>query len=157
MKNYELMTEVKISNGASLEYKDEPINITVKPTLKSGTYFGRIGDVYKFTSKKGTDYLNIPMATRLSFNNQEMILEVSKVLLAEYYEGSQLVNLLTELGAVIDKKFHPEKLMNLPVKFTVVPNENADANSKYKEMVTDIEVVDKIPEHLDFWLGMSFN
>jgi len=151
MTNYELLNKIRIPETATMEYKEDAIDITQIPKLKTGSYVGRVGAIKRFTSKDGMNkYVKIPVGTRVKFENQEQIIEVERVFLADYRSDSLLVKLLDELGCIVEGKFIPEKLMNLPVRFVVKPNENAGTNSKYTEMVDDIELIDELPEHLDF-------
>lgn len=151
MNYHNVIRKIELPETASLEYKESPVNITIVPTLFSGDYYGRIGAIRKFKSKDGmNDYVALPVGTLVTSNEQTMVAEAERVFLADYRSDSQLVKLLDSLGCIVDSKFIPEKLMNLPVKFTIKENDHADANSKYKLMVTDIELIDKLPEHLDF-------
>lgn len=125
--------------------------------MTTGEHFGRLGYFTTFKSKdKQTNYAKLTMGSRKKFGDEIIIQEVERVYLAEYHSDSELVKMMEKLGAIEEHKFYPGRLLNKPVKFTVKINENAKEDSRYKEMVTDIEPIDELSEDIDFMYVREF-
>lgn len=133
------------------EVNDIGIEITDAPVLETGEYIGRIGGFSRFTSKdKQNHYVRLTIGTVKNFDGKKVVFEVDRVWMEQFYNGCDLVNVLTSLGAVEGRKAHPERLINKPVKFVIKANETASPDSKYPFMIADIEAIEKLPEELDF-------
>lgn len=128
------------------------IDVLDPPTLESGIHKGRIKEFTSFVSKNtSTKYGKITIGTKTNFaNNGYEVIEVDRVWLADYRSGSRLIKQLEKLGVVEDKKFYPDRLIDLPVQFVIKPNERATDDSDYKVCVTDIEKIDSLPDNLNF-------
>lgn len=150
---------VDLSKMKSIEttelVQDEEMNvidILDSATLESGTHKGRIKEFTSFVSKNtSTKYGKITIGTKTNLaNNGHEVIEVDRVWLADYRSGSRLVKQLEKLGAIEDKKFYPDRLIDLPVQFVLKPNEKATSESDYKVCVTEIEKIDSLPDNLNF-------
>lgn len=131
--------------------ENEAIDIKERHTLNTGEYCGKIKDVTTFYSKNHQiSYVKITLGTRMKFDDGDVVVEMERVYREDYHSDSELVKLLEQLGGIEKHKFYPERIRNLPVKFTIKPNENAEEESRYKVFITDIEVVEKLSEDIDF-------
>lgn len=152
MENKILETVIPVGDEIPTGFdKEYSIEIQDNYLMDTGEHRGRVGGFSTFVSKdKHTKYAKITLGTRKRFADKDIIQEVDRIFIADYHADSELVKILEMLGAIENHKFYPERLLNVPVKFTVKLNENATEDSRYKEMVTDIELVDNLSEDIDF-------
>ena len=150
MRNRELC-DIANEIMAAEEIEDVAIAIEDNYTMTTGEHVGRIAGYKTFQSKdKQFNYGKLIIGSRKSFDGKTIIQEVDRVFAADYHADSALVKLMQELGAVDGKKFLPNRLVNLPVKFTVKLNESVAQDAIYKIFVADIELIDQLPAEDDF-------
>lgn len=131
--------------------QEETIDIKERYTINTGEYFGRVRSVSSFFSKNNQiKYMKITIGTRLKFDDCDTVIELDRVFIEDFHADSDLVQLLQQLGGIENHKFYKEKIRNVPVKFSVKLNEGADESSRFKELITDIEAVEKLSEDVDF-------
>ena len=131
---------------------DKSIPVYDSFVLQTGTYYGRVKLMSSFYSRKrNIDYVSLKVGTKVRLpDDTQHIIEVDRVWYADYRRDSTLIKTLNDLGSIVDGKIHPDILENLPVQFTLKLHPHADENAMYKEYITDIKLVDKIPDDLDF-------
>ena len=131
---------------------EDPITIEDELFIQTGLHQGRIRNICTFHSKdKKSKYAKITVGVPLNLNDgQSVIVELDRVFLADYRNGSHLVRQLEELNAIQDKKFYPDKLFNQAVEIEVVLDENASADSRFKHRISSIKSIEALPDNLDF-------
>ena len=136
-------------------YKGEgakPILVQDSIIIQTGEYYGRGKKFYTFKSRnRNVEYAVFTIGTQICLsNNEQHVLEFERIWSADFRKGSQLIKTLDKLGAVSNGKVHPDMLENLPVKFTLKANTNSTDEKTFKEYISDIEVVEELPEQFDF-------
>lgn len=130
-----------------------PIPVEDVISISTGTYKGRIKLFSTFNSKdRKTLYAKITIGTQINLpDGKQTVAEFNRVWHADFHQGSHLIEALEKLGAIQDKKVIPDKLFNLPVQFELIADDNyTSSNGKYKELVSNIEPIESLPDDLDF-------
>ena len=130
-----------------------PIPVEDVISISTGTYKGRIKLFSTFNSKdRKTLYAKITIGTQINLpDGKQTVAEFNRVWHADFHQGSHLIEALEKLGAIQDKKVIPDKLFNLPVQFELIADDNYTSSSgKYKELISTIELIDSLPDDLDF-------
>ena len=127
-----------------------PIPVEEQVSITTGTHLGRIKLFTTFTSKdKKTTYAKIVVGTQIQLSSeQQVVVEFDRIWHADYRQGSHLIQQLDKLGVIRNKQIHPDSLFNLPVKFEIALNDSID--TMYQEYITDIELVEGLPDSIDF-------
>ena len=129
-------------------------SITVQDeiALSTGIHQGRIKSFSTFKSKdRETTYAKITVGTQINLSdNQQVVVELDRVWLADYRQGSHLIQQLEQLGAIEGKQFYPDRIFNLPVSFEVQLNKNASTTDKFKEHISSINLIEHLPDDADF-------
>ena len=130
----------------------EDIIIQDQVSINTGEHFGRIKSFETFQGKDNNlPYAKITVGTLLNLpGGQHVVVEVDRVWMAYYRHGSNLIEQMRELGAIENNKFCPRKLFNLPIKFEVTLDDKVSENSKYRERISHIEKIEKLPDESNF-------
>lgn len=138
------IVENKEDNAVSYDIYDVP-------AFESGEYLGRVGGVSVFKSKdKGNDYVRMTIGTVKNYEGRKIVHELDRVWLKVLFAGSDLVNVMTSIGAVEGGKFYPQRAINRAVKFVIKCKDVASADNRFQYAITNIEPIDNIPEDRDF-------
>ena len=137
-----------ISSGDS----STPIPVEDKISISTGIHRGRIKCFSTFKSKdKKIMYAKLTVGTQINLSDgQQAVVELDRVWLADYRQGSHLIQQLEQLGAIEGKQFYPDRIFNLPVSFEVQLNKNASTTDKFKEHISSINLIEHLPDDADF-------
>ena len=152
----EVLTEIPVGVEEQINDNTEIcFDIEDEYVLTTGMYFGRVAYANVFTAKNNNKYAKITIGIMRRHGDKQIIHEVERVYIADFHANSELVKLLGTLGCIDKRKCYIERVFNKKVEFIV--EENPDASSNYKYLVTEITPVEEIPEEYDFKYVKTFN
>lgn len=155
-KNKELSDVIPVGVEDPEQVMEElSINVEDNYALTTGEHYGRIACYSEFSSKNGIKYGKFRFGTVKRYSEKSIVHEVERVYFADYHTDSELIKIFNSLRCIEGKKCYPERVLNIPIKFTVV--ENPEKASAYQYIISDIEPVEDIPADADFKYVKTFN
>lgn len=155
-KNKELSNIIPVGVEEPEQVMEEiSIDIEDNYALTTGEHFGRIACYKEFSSKNGIKYGKFTFGTMKRYGDKSIVHEVERVYFADYHNDSELVKLFNATGCIEAKKCYPERVLNIPIKFTIT--ENPETASAYKYIISEITPIERLPEEIDFKYVKIFN
>lgn len=155
-KNKELSNVIPVGIEDPEQVMEEfSINVEDNYTLTTGEHYGRMACYSEFSSKNGIKYGKFRFGTVKRYSEKSIVHEAERVYFADYHTDSELIKLFTSLGCMEGKKVFPDRVLNVPIKFTVA--DNPEIASAYKFIISEIIPIEEMPVDMDFKYVKTFN